>query len=321
MKKTSFYKLIALLLLVAGGAAAQAQPITMGANPIYFGNGCQYSFIQNTGFNQSKLAFGYNSACFGPFISVESIWFDLNYGRIGLGTSSPSYKLHLTQNSAAKPGSSYWTVISDRRYKTDVKPYEDGMELIRNIDPVSFRYKKGMGIDSDEEFVGVIAQDLQTVAPYMVKPMQDEEGDSEYLAVDLHALDFAVVNALQELDRNLSALQAQNEQLMEKVTQLENQLASKQASAITNDATAGPRILSIAPNPGDGFSTVRFALPKGQEAATVELLNLQGQVLRQVKTTGTEVQLDLHGQAAGRYVVRVTDAAGQSQTQSLVIAH
>jgi len=40
-------------------------------------------------------------------------------GQVGIGTG-PSYQLHLSSNSAAKPTSSSWTVISDGRLKTNI---------------------------------------------------------------------------------------------------------------------------------------------------------------------------------------------------------
>ena len=38
-------------------------------------------------------------------------------GEVGIGTTSPAYQLQLSLNSAAKPTSSAWTVVSDERVK------------------------------------------------------------------------------------------------------------------------------------------------------------------------------------------------------------
>ena len=44
----------------------------------------------------------------------------LKNGNVGIGVDAPIYDLQLLNNSAAKPGSSTWTVSSDRRLKKDI---------------------------------------------------------------------------------------------------------------------------------------------------------------------------------------------------------
>ena len=121
-------------------------------------------------------------------------------GNVGIGMSTPGYQLELATNSAAKPTSNVWTVTSDRRLKTDIVPYANGLEDLMRIEPVWFTYngKAGMPIDRG---IGVIAQDLQEIAPYMIKTWQyhEEDGSStEYLGVDNGAMTYMLINAVKE---------------------------------------------------------------------------------------------------------------------------
>jgi len=45
-------------------------------------------------------------------LSVNSIYWTTN-GNVGIGTTTPVYQLQLSTDSAAKPGSQLWTVVSD----------------------------------------------------------------------------------------------------------------------------------------------------------------------------------------------------------------
>jgi hypothetical protein len=154
---------------------------------------------------------------------------------VGIGVTGPSYQLHLSSNSAAKPTSSSWTVASDQRLKTDVRPFEHGLETLRAINPVWFTYNGAAGMPN-ETGIGTIAQDIQKAAPYMVSPWlyRSEDGsEEEYLGVDYGAMDFVIINAVKELDKKLnsiptssteSLLRAENEELRQRLSKLEAQM-------------------------------------------------------------------------------------------------
>lgn len=76
--------------------------------------------------------------------------------------------LHVHGDAIKSQGGATWRVASDARYKKDVKPFTDGLEKIREIKPVTFRYNGNFGIGGDNIEVGVIAQELQPVLPYMI---------------------------------------------------------------------------------------------------------------------------------------------------------
>jgi hypothetical protein len=76
--------------------------------------------------------------------------------------------------SAGKPGGGSWTNSSDRRLKQNINDYGDGLDEVMRIRPVTFHYNDLSGYDTDPEYVGVIAQELQEVAPYMVS--ESEKG-------------------------------------------------------------------------------------------------------------------------------------------------
>ncbi len=66
-------------------------------------------------------------------------------------------------------GTATWDIPSDARYKKDIHPYRDGLDLLKRINPVRFRYNERLGFNDDKESIGVIAQDMQEIFPYTVR--------------------------------------------------------------------------------------------------------------------------------------------------------
>lgn len=70
-----------------------------------------------------------------------------NSGDVGIGTSSPSYKLHVNGTAYATGAAG---ALSDYRHKTNISDITfDAVEVINQLRPVSFEWKEpqdiGMG--------------------------------------------------------------------------------------------------------------------------------------------------------------------------------
>ncbi|HLP54632.1 MAG TPA: tail fiber domain-containing protein [Fluviicola sp.] len=147
-------------------------------------------------------------------------------GNVGIGTVTPVYQLELGSNSAGKPTSNTWTVTSDRRLKTNIHPYEGGLSDLMKIKPVWFTYT-GEANMPKETGVGVIAQELQEVAPYMIKPWtyKDEKGNkTEYLGVDNGAMTYMLINSVQEQQVLIDQQKTENEELKKLILQLQERV-------------------------------------------------------------------------------------------------
>lgn len=149
----------------------------------------------------------------------------LVYGNVGLGIASPTYRLQLSTNSAAKPTSNVWTVASDKNLKKDIKPFTGGLADVLKINPVWFTYNGKAGMP-DETGVGVIAQELQKVAPFMVSewefvPQDEKTGEiigapEKYLGVDNGAMTYMLINAIKEQQQMIDELQKEIQELKNK---------------------------------------------------------------------------------------------------------
>lgn len=131
-------------------------------------------------------------------------------GQVGIGTTSPSSLLEVN-GSAAKPGGGVWTASSDARLKQDVRTYNHGLDDILKIRPVTYRYNALSGFDTSTEHIGVIAQELHEIAPYMVESF--EKDGQDYLSVDASAITYMLINAVKELSAETATLKAEVDEL------------------------------------------------------------------------------------------------------------
>lgn len=135
-------------------------------------------------------------------------FFNLGFVGIGAGANPPQYLLHLGTDSAGKPGGGSWTNSSDARLKKDVRPFQDGLATILQVNPVHYTYNGKGGCPEGYQGIGVIAQDVQKAVPYCVSTQRTklQEGDAEetdLLAFNGSALLFVLINAVKELAKRL----------------------------------------------------------------------------------------------------------------------
>lgn len=139
---------------------------------------------------------------------VNAVGLSINYN------ASSGYDLQLANNSAAKPTSNAWTIVSDARLKEDIHPFKDGLSTLRQINPVYFKYNGKANTPSEEYGVGILAQEMQEVAPYTVgtwEYLPDESNKNnieEYMSYNSGALDYVTVNAIKELDEKQTKMEA-----------------------------------------------------------------------------------------------------------------
>jgi hypothetical protein len=133
-------------------------------------------------------------------------------GYVGINDTSPSYHLEVN-GTAAKPGGGTWTASSDARLKEVVSEYQDGLASVLEINPVRYHYLEKTGHDTSKEHIGVIAQELQVIAPYMVGEQELELSNGEkgtFLDVDNSAMIYMLINAVQEQQDLIKKLQEEN---------------------------------------------------------------------------------------------------------------
>ncbi|MCB0731194.1 MAG: tail fiber domain-containing protein [Ignavibacteriae bacterium] len=166
--------------------------------------------------------------------------FDENNEKVKISGS-----LEITGDFTVLNGSAFPTSSSDIRLKNILGNYTKGLEEINKLKTINFRYKKNNSrkLDSDKIHCGFIAQEVEKVFPEAVK--KDDDG---YLLFNMHPINIAMVNAVQELsnenksfynritkikDQN-TEFSNQNLELEERLSKIENLLKNKRFAKISN---------------------------------------------------------------------------------------
>jgi hypothetical protein len=133
-----------------------------------------------------------------------------------IGSAAPRAFLNLFVHNAYKDGGGTWGTLSDARtkYKTD-KPFTDGLQVLLQMQPVTYKYNGQYGTPKDKEFVGFRAEPLLEIAPQMVgtlkikKTGKDSDPEEDIFTVNTSELDYILLNAIKELHARVSILEAQ----------------------------------------------------------------------------------------------------------------
>jgi Chaperone of endosialidase len=104
---------------------------------------------------------------------------------------------------------------SDIRIKKNIQNFTDGLEVVKQLRPVSFQYNgKGNTPDDGITRFGFIAQEVKPVCPQMLHPFEaklenEDEKETELLNLDTSSLQFILLNAIVELNNKVESLKNQ----------------------------------------------------------------------------------------------------------------
>jgi hypothetical protein len=96
------------------------------------------------------------------------------------------------------------TAVSDMRHKQFRRLFAKGMAELQAIDPIVYKWRPESGMETEHEYVGFSAQNVQESLPEAVG--QDSQG---YLTLQDRAILAAVVNAVKGQQAQIDALMAQ----------------------------------------------------------------------------------------------------------------
>ena len=129
--------------------------------------------------------------------------------------------------TAANTSGGSWVTISDIRMKTIEGDYEYGLNEIKKLHTVRFKYKDGnaLKLPTDQEHTGFIAQEVQEVIPDAVIHRPDG-----YLELNVDPIHWATVNAVQQLAAENERLKTDSAILKARADKAEADIRAKDAA-------------------------------------------------------------------------------------------
>jgi len=212
-----------------------------------------------------------------------------NYGVYGYATGNNAFAGYFS----GRIFSTNALVVSDKSLKSNVKKEENVLEKLEKLNPVNYKFikqDKEIKLDLPETLQhGFIAQELEEVYPELVEEVThgiyNENGEMTG-SKTLKAVNYIGL---------ISVLTESVIELNEEVESLKGQLANNTKTyVVTNNNTLSPeQVKDIAangyylgqntPNPFSEVTTIEYSIPQNESDASVWIMNLNGQVIKEYK--------------------------------------
>lgn len=220
---------------------------------------------------------------------------------------------------AAKPGGGSWIALSDKRMKKNINQFKDGLEVIKKIKPVKYHYNKSSGFDSKKEHIGVIAQDLKKIAPYMVQnDFKTSRNSEQYYTIDPSTFDYLLINSVKEQQEIIESNTEEMEQLKAEISELKTTIQSicndgcGNLSRLQNTGTSNIpsywdkiKLEQNTPNPFNSITSINYYLPDEVQNAAIIIYDLQGKQVKKynIQNSGAgNIEVNLEDLYKGMYL-------------------
>jgi hypothetical protein len=181
----------------------------------------------------------------GADISYFDLWLGDNplsssqdYFRINTDFPGNERFVFRSDGVAFKPGGGSWATLSDANTKNVTGDYSAGLAQLLQVRPVTFTYKEGLGIDDPNKVhIGVVAQELQRIAPEMVGTYLNADKvnfpnrPDHFLTVDPSAFTYMLINSVKELNQKLEVRTGEVESLRQELEALRRDVRAMQAGS------------------------------------------------------------------------------------------
>ena len=182
------------------------------------------------------------------FLTLKLLGASINLGdgsnvtaKVGINIAGPAYSLQVAADSAAKPTTSTWTVASDPKLKRNIHAVtEKATDIFEQLMPkwIRFQYNGLCGMPTEDQAIGISAQDLREVIPeavgsvrmelfppgksadpgnpsapppprIQVEGFESTDEEADILDINYHAVIIQAFRAIAELSLKVKKLEAQ----------------------------------------------------------------------------------------------------------------
>jgi len=163
-------------------------------------------YIHDGGLPGNNEALVFNVASGGDYrfkVSGTDRFDIASNGNIGIGTTSPSYLLHVNGTAYATGAAG---ALSDVRHKKNVAPLKDGaLATVMSLHPVTFEWREPKDDGMTGKQTGFIAQEVEKVLPSVVLTQNDA---AKTKGLKYNELIPVLTKALQEQQEEIQTLKA-----------------------------------------------------------------------------------------------------------------
>jgi len=212
----------------------------------------------------------------------------LQNGRVGIGTAAPTEALHVNGNIKYTGA----LLSSDKKLKSNITPYTRGLEALMDITPVTYEYNGKGGTTRGDAHVGLVAQELQNVAPELVEKFIHTEmseatmtkeheviSEANYLQIRDNEVKYLLINAVKEQQNKIETLEQELAEMKEMIrTVLDGQNTEINQQNINLDGR-GAYLEQNQPNPFNANTLIKYNVPAEVKNAVVNIFDENGRLI------------------------------------------
>ncbi|MFT3705106.1 MAG: tail fiber domain-containing protein [Agriterribacter sp.] len=312
---------------------------TTGTNNTALGYNAMYASNSSSGYNTAVGAYaGYYTSTNGTFIGWDAYGMSAgSTNSTAIGYHAPttaSNQVRLGDGSVTSIGGAVgWSVISDGRFKKDIKEDVPGMEFINQLRPVTYNFdptaytaalrassgrpdenKREQESPSDKAaadakskivYTGFIAQEVEAAAKkikYDFSGVDAPKNDKDYYGLRYGDFVVPIIKGMQQLSKKNDSLEEENAELKERLERIESIL---KISPNANQTLSGSSLAQNSPNPFRGNTVISYNVPQqgGLGTSQIVVYDAAGKALKQFNVSqgrGT-VNLDASMLPSGTY--------------------
>jgi len=211
-------------------------------------------------------------------------------------------------------------IYSDKRLKKNVEKYSRGLEVVKQLNPISYNYNGKAGTNTNGTHIGLFAQELQKYAPELVSIVKSETvthdingteviDSEEYLAVHDDEIKYLLITAIkdqQNIIDNQETRISQLEELVQKFVYTD----SRNVLEVDLEETQFAHLGQNNPNPFDATTSIEYSIPTEFTSAQLEIFNLNGQIIKSV---------ELKNAGKGQIYLNSLNLTGGQYSYSLIV--
>ncbi len=252
--------------------------------------------------------------------------------RLGADIGGSGYQL-IFDGAGRVNGS--WSVFSDKRLKKDVEVIPNALDLVKQLNGVTYTYDTDRNPDMilpQGKVYGFIAQDVKAVIPEVTSTSK-EDGLIGIKYTEIIPLLTEGIKEQQEVIESQEEVIAEQQNQLDaqndKIATLEARLAAieQSLSATSNTETAAEQVFKSVklsqnrPNPFSDITTIEYELPADVMNATLDVFTMDGTLVQSFDIQSGEgmVELDARSMGSGTYVYAINVDGANVATNIMIV--
>jgi Chaperone of endosialidase len=227
-----------------------------------------------------------------------------NVAYFGINNTNPVYELDVKGqiNASGSVRSAAIALISDQRFKKEIVSFNNGLEIIRQLKPVNYKFntedfKDRYDFDSRLQY-GFIAQDLEKVIPSSVVEFQDG-----YKGVNYIMIIPILTNAIKTMDTELQALKGEN-------AAMKRALGNGSINNSSNENTGSIKLFQNIPNPFGNSTIIEYVLGNDNKGLKLVVADLSGKTIQVFENLASNGKVEVKAESLnnGIYLYSLVNA-------------